>query len=176
MGNKAFSLFEFTITIAALFIFIFFSLPKLSFVNDFILRSEVEKLFTTFSYLQERAIASNQEQYLIFDLDNHSYSFFDKNEVNKIVLLPKEVRFGCLQNALGPPANPKKKIKKIISFKKIENSKFKVTFLPDGDISAGSVYLIDKNRTKLVALSSSVSPFACIRTYKYQSNKWISLN
>ena len=78
--------------------------------NKFILQNEVDKIFTTFSYLQQKAIATNTPQELFFYLNKNSYSFLEKNS-NKLYVLPSKVSFGVFQNILGPPSRPKKIIK-----------------------------------------------------------------
>ncbi|MBD3273494.1 hypothetical protein GF385_04060 [Candidatus Dependentiae bacterium] len=173
-AHKAFSLFEILITIAAIFIFVTLTIPKFSFIDKFILQNEVDKLFTTFSYLQQKAIAQNNVQELIFDLNKNGYYFLEKGN-KKFCILPNKVLFGVLNNVLGPPSSPKKKIKFPISFEKLNVYKFRVIFFPDGKISSGSVFLINKNKNHLMALSCPVSPFSCIRKYKYENNRWVSL-
>ena len=174
MEHKGFSLFELLITLAAIVIFATLTLPKLTFVNRFILQNEVDKLFTIFSYLQQKAIATNVPQELFFNLNKNAYSYLEKNS-NKLYLLPGKVSFGVLQNVLGPPSRPQKTIKNPVSFKKLNDQEFKVTFFPDGNISSGSVFLIDEDRKHLMALSCPVAPFSCIRKYKYENSRWVSL-
>lgn len=174
MENKGFSLFELLITLTAILIFVTLTLPKFSFVNRFILQNELDKLFTTFSYLQQKAIATNVSQELFFYLNKNGYSFLEKNS-NKLYILPSNVAFGVLQNVLGPPTRPKKAIKNPISFKKLNDQEFKVTFFTDGNISSGSVFLVDEDKKHLMSLSCPVAPFSCIRKYKYENNRWVFL-
>ena len=174
MEHRGFSLFELLITLAVIVIFATLTIPKLTFINKFILQNEVDKIFTTFSYLQQKAIATNTPQELFFYLNKNEYSFIEKNS-NKLYVLPSKVSFGVLQNVLGPPARPKKIIKNPISFNKLDDGVFKVTFFTDGNISSGSVFLIDEDKKNLMSLSCPVSPFSCIRKYKYENNRWVSL-
>ena len=51
-------------------------------------------------------------------------------------------------------------------------------FFKDGTVSAGIIYLIDKNKTAMYALSCGISSISYLRRYKYIdiSNKWLLLN
>jgi hypothetical protein len=40
-------------------------------------------------------------------------------------------------------------------------------FYPTGIISSGTVYLVDKNKRYMYALSNAVSQFSYLRLYKY---------
>lgn len=170
MENKAFSLFELLITIAAFVLLITFIVPKFSSIDKFILQNEVDKLFSTFSYLQQKAIATNIEQVLYFDSNKKTYEY-SKVEYK----LSEKIDFGILPGVLGPPAKPRKIIKEPILFEKISNNLFRVVFYPDGNMSSGSVFFIDSKKKYLMSLNCPVSPFSCIRKYKYENSRWVLL-
>lgn len=200
LKNGGFSLFEIILVISILFIIISFSTPKLSFVNKFLVKNEVDRLFTVFSFLQQRAISSNQDVTLIFDLKEKTYSYnsdFHKNKNKKGLdprsqsgmtmkkgsrlehvkyTLPDVVDFGFLQNVKGPPSCPGKKIQKCITFKKINENQFEATFFANGKISPGSIYFVDRGRNFLMSLTSPISQVSFIRKYKYEKGLWVCLD
>jgi Tfp pilus assembly protein FimT len=173
MKKKAFSLIETVIIVSIIAILFFITLPKLSFMNRFVLQNETGKLFSVFSFLQQRAIASNQEQMLCFDIENNSYSYQGKAGGDVVCALPKPVIFGFLQNAMGSPSKSSKKINTSITFKKDKNGKRVVRFFADGTMSSGTVYLIDKDKTYMCAVTIPVSQVSFVRMYRYDRDYWI---
>lgn len=176
MRNKAYSLFELLIIFVIIIIFATLTIPKFNFVNKFILQNEVDKLFVIFSYLQEKAMALNKQQELYFDLSNNTYSYIATNNFLKKYKLPEIVEFGILSRVLGPPSRPNKIIKNPITFEKLDNNLHVIKFYPNGIISSGSVFFVDKNKKYLFSLNCPVSPFSCIRKYEYKNKKWILLD
>lgn len=168
MQNKGFSLLEVLITLIIFIFFVTLTLPKFDIINRFILQNEIDKLFTTFSYLQQKAIAANQNQYLFFDIANKSYNY-----LNKKYKLPEKINFGTSLNVLWPPSKPRNNINNPITFKKFKDNIYRVDFYADGNISSGVVFLINNKNKNLMALSCPVSPFSCIRKYKYENNRWV---
>jgi hypothetical protein len=183
-AKKAFSIFELILVLAIMILVFSVSVPKKSFINRFLLENEVDKLFTVFSFLQQRAIASNQEQEITFDLVQNTY-FYDLADTSKQDLkmsakpvfckLPEAVKFGFLQGTNGPPSSPGRPITCPITFKQVGQGKFKVAFFTDGKIQPGTAYFIDKNHNFMMALTCPISQVSFIRKYKYDKNKWICL-
>lgn len=176
MVHKGFSLIELLITISILFIILFISVPKIFYLKDFILQNEVEKLASVFYYLQQKSITLNQEQYLKFNLKSNSYFYLGKDNKIQNYFLPEDVRFGIIDGVLGPPTKPVDVIKNVISFKQVQDNIFEVTFYTDGIISSGIVYFTNKDKKSLMALSCPVSPYSCVRKYKYQKKLWAVVN
>ncbi len=188
-NNCSFSFIELFVVIAIVLIVFTFSVPRLSFVNRFLVRNEVDKLFTLFSFLQQRAIASNQEQEIVFNTKNRMYSYnlknsdISKNKKDKknifnntcICKLPKVVKFGFLQDAKGPPSSPSKKITKAVTFKKINENEFRAVFYTDGKVQAGTVYFVDRGQNFMMALTCPISQVSFIRKYKYDKSRWVYL-
>ncbi|MCF7799796.1 hypothetical protein K9L05_02515 [Candidatus Babeliales bacterium] len=168
MLKKSFSIIEFIVCFSIILILLVISVPKFFLFNKFILTSQADKLFSTFSFLQQKAISSNLTQNLKLNLKENSYSYD-----NKIFKLVDNVKFGFLQNVNGPPSTPTKKIDCAISFEKMNDHEYKVTFYPDGKIKPGTLYLIDKDYKFMAALTCPVSQVSFIRKYKYDNNKWI---
>ncbi|MFH1643609.1 MAG: hypothetical protein ABIA74_00330 [bacterium] len=111
MNYKAFSLIEILFVISIIFIITTTSFYRFSFFNKFIVKNEVENLFSTMSFLQQKAIASNVEQKIFFVLKTNSYFYFSNDKKNNHNLANK-VKFDFIKGALGPPSSPVKPIKK----------------------------------------------------------------
>lgn len=122
------------------------------------IRAEQDLLYATCLYLQQSAMATNQEQTL--SLLEGGYSFEDEHRS-----LHPDVRFGVRPGVKGPPSAPKKELKKPITFKNQC-----ITFHPDGIIDAGTLYLTDKNHEHQYALSSGVGVVSHLRRYRYDSS------
>ena len=167
---KSFSLVELLAVVFVMIILLSFTTQKFLFFNKFILKNEVDRIFTLFSYLQQKAITSNTQQEIIFNLQNDSYLMNLQSKENKLASV---VRFGFLPNSYGPPSDPKKTIKDAITFKKIEDNKFKVTFCSDGKIETGSIYFVDKDYKYMLAITIPVSNVSYIRKYEYKNGKWL---
>lgn len=159
--QKGFTLIE-AMVVICLFAFIAtLSFTQLSFLDGVIVRSEVDKLAAVCSYFQQRAQVNNCEYVLTFDLQRNEYRCDNMCEK-----LSQRISFGFLPTALGPPGSPSHKIEKAITFPNLE-----IHFYPTGIISSGSVYLVDKNKRCMYALSNAVSQFSYLRLYRYDG-KW----
>ncbi|MBD3231995.1 hypothetical protein GF322_05060 [Candidatus Dependentiae bacterium] len=181
---KSFSLIELMLVLSTIIILLTISIPQITFLNKFILKNEVDKIFTLFCFTQQKAITCNQQQEIIFDLNQNSYKInleqqqnnqikYSKNSQNK---LPNTVKFGFFKDTLGPPSDPKKTIQNAITFKKLNNNQFKVSFYPDGKIEPGSIYFVDKNQQWMMALTVPISNVSYIRKYEYRNKKWFCIS
>lgn len=174
--KKSFSLVELLIFLSLILVMVTVAVPRLDFFNNYLLSKELDKLFVTFSYLQQRAIAGNKKYSIIFDQINNCYSYQTENS-NIRIQLADGVIFGFIDGVMGPPSSPTKKIEKFISLEKnINNSDRKfnneVSFWPSGRISHGTIYLVDKSHKSMGALTCSVSQVSYIRRYKYENSVW----
>ncbi len=176
MNRNGFSLLELVITLSIFVTILFFTIPRFSFVSSFIINNEVDRLYSTFYFLQQKAIAINEEQKLYLDLSRNGYYYFGKNNNKCFHKFHNSVKFGILAGALGPPSKPRKKIKKVITFKKVDKNIFRVSFLSDGIISPGNLYLVSNDKKHLMGIGCPVSPFSFIKKYRYQNKVWVSLN
>lgn len=159
--KKGFTLVELMISIALCAFVITLTIVNVSFLNRGLVRSEVDKLFATCMYLQQRALTTGQQQILSFDTKNNSYNFTGKN-----CTLRPPVIFGFVPDTKGPPSSPSKKIKKPITFKEE-----RILFSTNGAISSGTVYLTDVQKKSLYALSNGIAQISHLRKYCY-SSKW----
>jgi len=139
-------------------------IPEQHFYSRILCRHEVDTLFTTLSFLHQKAIASNTVQELLFTSTANTYH----DRATHHLALP--VNFGFLPGTLGPPSSPSRIIKKAITFR---NSR--IRFLPTGTMTPGTVYIIDQKRQSMYALTTPVSAVSFIRMYRYDGGKWITV-
>lgn len=158
---RAFTLVELMVVIALIALLVMLTMTHTAFMHRALLRTEVEKLYVTCIYLQRLAMVTNKKQTLVFDLANNAYTFNGHKAT-----LPDAIVFGFLPHAKGPPSDPVKPITGPVTF--IDTA---ITFDPAGIIQPGTVYLADKNRITMYALSCSVSQVSFLRKYRYD-NKW----
>ena len=159
--KKGFTLIEAMIVVCLFVVIATLGIMQLSFLDSTIVHAEVNKLATVCSYLRQKAMTTNAECVLEFDSEKNEYRCGEIREV-----LPQRVSFGFLPKALGPPGSPSHRIEKSITFP--GNI---IHFYPTGIISSGTVYLVDKNKRYLYALSNAVSQFSYLRFYRYDG-KW----
>ena len=174
--KKSFSIIELLIVMTAVIFLFTLTIPRVSVMNRFVLQNEIDKLLTTFSFLQQRAVASNKLQDIVFNLNDNSYSYNLRNDKRFVHKLPRIIKFGFLPNVLGPPAKPKKKIVDPVSFKKINEKEYQVLFFTDGRVYPGTIYLVDIDQKNMMALTCPVSQISYIRKYRYDSGRWACLN
>ena len=173
--RKSFSLVEVLISLSVIVIFSSLMIPHFLNVKRYLLINEVDKLFVTFSYLQQRAIASNQVQKMFFDFSDRSYYYFDKTGKKSVYNLADSIKFGFMKNSKGPPGQTKKArnlIRNAVTFD-LRNKPPRASFYPDGKITPGTVYLVDKEEKMMVALTCPLGQVSYIRKYKYDNGSWM---
>ncbi len=158
---KGFSLIE-----LLLYITIFCLLAKLALVNvrflqSAIVHAELDLLQNTCFYLQQLALTTGRTQELIFDENKEGYNYKNCNHQ-----FPPQIKLGTLAHAKGPPSAPTHPLPHPVTF-----DHNKIMFYPDGTISAGTVYFVDRDQNCLYALSSGIAHISFLRTY-YYDGKW----
>ena len=162
MPSKAgFSLVELMLVLALVALLFTLGSINFSFLHRIALRSELDSLHTICQSLQQRAMATNTKQQLIFNRVDNSYSFGGNTHQ-----LPHYLQFGVISGVKGPPASPNRLVTNPITFKRDI-----IVFHPDGIISPGAVYLIDTDNQFLYALSSGIAQVSFLRLYRYRS-RW----
>ena len=159
--KKGFTLIELMVVICLCALIATLGVMQLSFLDSTIVHADIQKLVAVCSYLRQKAITTNAEYVLVFDTEKNEYRADGIREI-----LPARISFGFLPGVLGPPGSPSHKIAKSITF--LQNS---IHFYPTGIISSGTVYLVDKNKKYMYALSNAISQFSYLRLYRYDS-KW----
>ena len=172
--KRAFSLIEILVCISILLVLASTTIPRFFDVDKALLMHELDKLFVTFSYVQQKAIASNTQQMIRFELVTNSYFYLNQAHKQVPQALANSIKFGFLKTAKGPPSTPVNFIKKPITF---ENQKtpLQVIFYPDGKITPGSLYLVDKKEKNMVALTCSISQVSYVRKYVYNKSTWVCI-
>jgi len=170
--SKAYSLIELIVVMAILAIVVSFSVSQITHIKRYFLFNDVEKLFITFSYLQQKSIASNCQQDLVFDEAHNSFSYFGPSDKLCAQKLNKGVHFGFITGVKGPPSRPTDEIKKAITFTP-SKEKITVCFFPDGKVTPGTVYLVDENKTVMGALTCPISGVSYMRKYRFDNKKWV---
>ncbi len=161
-AKQGFFLMEFLIVITLIMVIIGLALPSLSFLNNTVLKSEVEKLAMVCYYLRQYALATHKEQKLTFNQARQSYTV-DSSTYS----LSNNIRFGFLPECYGPPSQPLHKINQAITF--VHD---KIQFFPDGSMSSGTIYLIDATKQYAYAITIPSAQLPYIRKYEYQ-NRWV---
>ena len=112
--KKSFSLVELLIFLSLILVLVSVAVPRFDFFNNYLLSHELDKLFVTFSYLQQKAIAGNKKYSITFDLVDNSYSYHSGSSVTVSELvttkLSDKVSFGFIEGVMGPPSSPTKMI------------------------------------------------------------------
>lgn len=161
MGRNGFTLIEAMVVLCLVAIIATLGFVQLSFLDSTIVHAEVDKIAAVCFYLRQRAITKNTEYILVIDVQNNEIRCDGVCEK-----LSQRVAFDFIENALGPPGSPSHKIEKAITF-----SGNTIHFYPTGIISSGSVYLVDKKKKFMYALSNAISQFSYLRLYRYDG-KW----
>jgi len=171
--KKAFTLIELLITCALIMLLSALALPRLTFLSSGSLSRELTVLNTACAYLHHKAMATNRNLELIFDGAKNSYSYNGIHNRSQTHTLPRSIMFGFIPDAKGPPSKPQRKINTAITFASCAPGKYVITFYPDGTTSSGTVYLTDKDRKNMVALTCPIAPVSYIRMYRYDNAKWV---
>lgn len=137
-----------------------------SFVlHRYLVRTELEKMYALFFFLQQRAIATNQQQELCINIETHSFTYADRSDS-----LASGVIFGYLPHTSGPPSKPNQLITAPITF--ANNC---VIFYPDGTVQAGTIYFTDERATMMYAVTTPVATVSYLRKYRYEDDGWVQI-
>lgn len=155
--KSGYSLIELSVIIALIACCATLSIALIPAFTANAVRTELDILYQTCLYLKHHAIMTGSEQVLVIDVAGNRYTYG-----NRIYSLPSGVRFGTIPGTKGSPSNPHRTIESPSTF-----AKNRITFYKDGAIDAGSLYLVDRNHKRMVALTIAVSEYAYIRRYRY---------
>ena len=169
---KGFSLIEILIVCSLFVIIAAFTFPSFSFFERQILKSDVEKVFVIINYLQQKSLASNKNQKLFIDADNNRYGYENCNQKTSFHSLNPKISFGFLNQSKGPPSSPQNFIKNKTTFPK-ENNFYVINFEPNGQITPGTIYFINKKHNCMAAISTPISQISFVRMYRLKGNRWI---
>lgn len=164
-NKKSFSLIEVMIVCALVLTIAGLAIVQLGFIDRFLVRAQAEQLATLFHYLHHKAMLDRTDYCIDFDPQKNRYEYTDA-----IVTLPSMVSFGVPSEVLGPPSAPERVIENPITF-----DQNRLCFYPNGAVQAGTIYLVDKNKSTCYAISSSISTTGYFRIYHYYDKKWHQL-
>lgn len=150
-------LLELVCVFALLSLIIGFAFARMDFISAGNARQELDLLYQTCLYAQRRAISSGKPCTVILDTERGQYSCDER-----IRTLEEGVRFDFLPQVKGPPSAPQQPILKASTFK--QN---RISCSSEGIIDAGTVYLTDRSRKCLYALTSGIAPYSYLRKYRY---------
>lgn len=173
VSYRAFSLIELMITMALVVVVISFTVPRTNFFARFLVQAEINKLYAVFSYLQQRALVSNQVQELSFDVSAQAYTFKTVQGRVTTTRLPGSVRFGILDQVKGPPSSPTRPLEKAVTFP-VRQGVPTANFMTNGKITPGTVYVVDQHAQCLGALTCPISQVSYMRRYVYEGQRWKS--
>lgn len=154
--QNGFSLIELMIVIALLSLIAMLSIGSYHTFNRFLISSELNQLRLLLLCMRYKAMALHSTISILFNrtqqsytLDNHTY-YLQTASLNHI------------PGVMGPPAYPQQLITKSITF-----ADDRITFYADGTMSAGTLYITDKQQSCMYALTIAVHDTANIRIYSY---------
>lgn len=166
-NKQAFTLIEAMTAIAIIALIASMTMSSLHFYRQQLIAGEAHKLYFTIILLQHKTINNSLiKNYMTINSAEQTYGDGIITE-----RLDKEVQFGFIPNTFGPPSNPTNPITSASTFK--NNT---IVFEPNGVISAGTLYLTDKAKNYMYAITIGVAKKTFIRLYKYKNNKWILMN
>ncbi len=156
-----FSLIELMIVIA---IFAFMSglvLITTTQINRSHIRSDINHLIAVCKYAQRTAMMTGKSTTIDIDVARNCYRCEQHQH-----LLSKDVCFGMVSDAKGPPSAPIKPITTPITF---DNNA--ITCTPDGIMQSGALYLTDAKKQVMYALTNGVSAVSFLRVYQYDGKQ-----
>lgn len=160
MHKKGFMLLEVAIVLALIAIGAALTIPTFRIFDRLMVKTEIDVLYLAIKSLEQKAITSGKSYDLIFNEKDNSYT-----AEGLVYHLHSPAIFGIVERVVGPPSNPQKIITKAVNFP--DN---KITIFADGVIQAGSIYITDKNKKYLYALTCPVSDISYLRRYVYNGH------
>lgn len=174
VNSRSFTLIELMTVVVLVCIFVVITIPRTNFFQQQNVLTDLHRLFTVFSFVQYKAMASNALQKITFDVEKNSYTYNSLTNKETTVTLSPGNRFGFIQGVKGPPSSPTSIIKKAITFQS-PSGETRANLMTNGKILPGTVYIINQKATILCALTCPVSQVSYIRLYVYKNGQWTSL-
>lgn len=135
----------------------YFNIPNYLYVHI-----ELDRIYSLCKLVQHRARVDGCTYEIIFDEKKGTIKTPFIEDV-----LTDGVEFGIINNVYGPPSSPAYPLKKAITF-----LGSRVRCNADGMMQAGTIYITDKKRQCLYALTIGVSPIPYLRRYVYK-HSWV---
>ena len=134
--SRAYSLVEVCIVLLIISVLVMVSVPSFYAFHEQLALAELHKLYTFIQVCSYRAMATNTNQKICFNIKDNSYQCAGYNEQ-----LSPDVAFGAGIDVCGPPSHPHKPIAKPISLPNCS-----LILYPDGTMQSGSIYLTNKKK------------------------------
>lgn len=157
--QTGFSLVSVLVSVAIVGVLMSLAMVNLSFLDRLIVRSELQALYATCCYAQQVAQAHQAPCTIVCDAVRHTYTCN-----GHVRALPASIMFGTKPGVYGPPSTPTTLVGNPITF-----SNATIRAAESGVLSAGTIYMVDKNKRYQYALSCSVSQVSYIRCYRYDN-------
>ncbi len=164
MCKEGTTLIELVVVMAGFMILVLLGGQFVSTVQRVTARTELGLLALTIRTEQQTALLTGAERVITFKKDMSGYATHTSTHT-----FQKGIVFGAPLGALGSPSDPRKLIKKPVTF--IDNT---LVCYPQGTIQAGTIYLADPRHNQYYALTSGVARYSFLRLYQYRLN-WVSL-
>lgn len=165
MKYSGFTLIELIISCALLCFIIGITLTSFSWLDSSRVHADIAVLAAACRFMQWQAHVEHTPKKITFDTQKQIYYCDDE-----IIQLSKNVRFGVVPGAKGPPSSAHSLIHDPITFTHHE-----IRFNHNGIIQAGTLYLINEKRNCMAALSCGVGHISCLRKYTYQDG-WVRVD
>jgi prepilin-type N-terminal cleavage/methylation domain-containing protein len=159
-NQKGFPLIELMIVIVLVALLSGLTLWNMRTFSGMVVRADIEKLYTTCIYLRQKAVSTHTEQLLEFDHANNTYRYDDTIEH-----LSTTTIYGFVKGVMGPPSSLQAPISTYNTF-----DHNRIIFYPDGIIQSGTLYITDKDKKALYALTSGVGQVSFLRKYRYDGS------
>jgi prepilin-type N-terminal cleavage/methylation domain-containing protein len=161
-NNPAFSLIELTVVLALVAILATLVVTSSNIYSRFLVRAELDKLYSVCSYVNQLAQVTGSPQTISFNTQQANYSYENVQEQ-----LAPQVIFGAVAGAKGPPSSPRNSITRAVTFPNNQ-----IVFHPTGIMQAGTVYISSRHSgsqelRNTHALSCAVSQVSFLRRYVY---------
>jgi hypothetical protein len=172
MNKNSYSLIEFTLVLGCLLVASYLTISYYFFSDQELLRVELGLLAQTLSFLQQKAIALNQEQFLSIDVVKNKYSYYEENKIITYTL-HRNFMFGFINNVKGPPARPHTVIVHPVTCESNKQKTNTIKIRVDGKATSGSIYLTDIKKRIMGAVTVPPHQYAYIRIYEYTNEHWL---
>jgi prepilin-type N-terminal cleavage/methylation domain-containing protein len=170
-AKYGFILIELMVVVVIILILASIGLPFITSNKQQALVATLHELEELCLCAQYTALASNKAQRVAIDVTEKTCRLTTCTP-SWTVTLPSDLSFGWLTEAKGPPGNPRDKITQPVTFP-FENSQYSILFQQNGVISPGTIYLCDKDKTLMGALTCGISQVSYVRKYIYRKNQWL---
>lgn len=162
-NTQGFTLIELMVVVSLCALMAQLTIAYFNTFDSFIMQSELMSLRMFFQQMRYNAINAGKE--LVVTLDPIFHRYYTDNYEHT---LPVAIRIGCPNGALGPPSSPRFAISSFITFKNNQ-----IHFFPDGTMSSGIIYIVDRAKRVGYALSNGVGAVSYVRLYRYDKGRWI---